>query len=181
MDGVQEDLPGGSFPFGIFRVFYSFPAGVLIYRIIYERQFPFPRINSLAVFLLFPIFLVWTSNLPCKLSMLVGIPLLVAAASKAEPVGILKSICVAIGSASYAIYAIHFPLIQMTSLTLQRLGFDSHSHLFGSVLILSIVPICLLIDNWYDIPLRRVLSRIFIRIPPRSDNRERSLGQTRSS
>jgi peptidoglycan/LPS O-acetylase OafA/YrhL len=159
----------GTFPFGLFRVFYSFPAGVLIYRIIYERQFPFPRINCLAIFLLFPILLMWNSNLPCKLSMLVGVPLLVAVAAKTEPIGILKSICAIFGRASYAIYAVHFPLISLTRVTCERLGFDSHSQIFGYVVIVSIVPICLLIDSWYDIPLRRALSRIFVRIPPLSD------------
>ena len=133
---VDEGWGAGGFtwasaPFGLFRVFYSFPAGVLIYRIIYERQFPLPRVNSLAILVLFPFLLMWHAELACKLSMLIGTPLLVALAAKSEPDGRLKSLCAALGSASYAIYAIHVPLIGLTSSTFGRLGIDSNSQIVG--------------------------------------------------
>ena len=152
-----------SFPFALFRVFYAFPAGVLIYRITHERRLQFPQINTWAILALFPFLLMWNTGLMCRISMLVGIPLLVAVAAKSEPIGMLKSLCAVLGGASYAIYAVHWPLINLTVAAVASFGFDRSSHIIGFVFIVAITPMCLLIDKWYDIPIRRVLSRVFVR------------------
>jgi len=152
-----------SLPFGLLRVFYSFPAGVLIYRIVYERNLLLPHFNSIAILVIFPLLLVWPHDWACKIVMLVGIPLLVALAAKSEPEGIVRSLCAALGSASYAIYAIHIPLIWLTAETLGKFGVGN-SQIVGYIFLIAIVPISLLIDKWFDTPARRVLSHIFV--PP---------------
>jgi peptidoglycan/LPS O-acetylase OafA/YrhL len=152
-----------SMPFGFFRVFYSFPAGVLIHRLTYEKQFSLPRIWNLTVFAIFPFLFVWHSEWSCKLVVLFGFPLLVAFGSLSEPVGAMRRLCAELGSASYAIYAIHFPLIGFILLAQSKFGFDPSSRYIGSLFLASIVSLSLLVDKWFDNPIRSILTSRFVR------------------
>jgi peptidoglycan/LPS O-acetylase OafA/YrhL len=161
-----------SMPFGLFRVFYSFPAGVLIFRIVYEKQFPLPHIGTIPVFLMFPLFFVWQADWCSKLSMIVGFPMLVAFACLSEPKGLLRRLCTELGNASYAIYAIHYPLIGFTLLAQSKFRIDPHSNYIGAFFLLSVVPISLLIDRWYDGPIRALLTSRFVNPFPEKSNRQ---------
>jgi peptidoglycan/LPS O-acetylase OafA/YrhL len=164
---VKQGWGGGGFnwtsmPFGFFRVFYSFPAGVLIYRLIYEKKFSLPNIGNLTVFAILPFLFVWHSELSCKLSMFFGFPLLVAFGSFSEPVGVIRRVCAQLGSASYAIYAIHFPLIGFVLLAQGKFGFDPSSRFIGVLFLATIVPLSLIIDKWFDNPIRSILTSRFV-------------------
>ena len=146
-------------PFGALRIFYSFPAGVLIYRMLCEQRVAIPRLNCVTLFLLLPLLLASNSGLACKISALVGIPMLVALAAGSEPNRLLKQVCAALGSASYAIYAIHHPLMALTRAAAESAGGDERSPVLGIVIIVAIVPVCLLLDKWYDMPIRRAVTK----------------------
>jgi peptidoglycan/LPS O-acetylase OafA/YrhL len=147
-----------SMPFGLFRVFYSFPAGVLIFRLVCEKQLLLPQVGTIPIFLVFPLFFISHVDWHSKLSMIVGFPLMVAFASRSEPSGVLRRICAELGNASYAIYAIHYPLIGFAWLAQGKFKIDPQSSYIGVCFLVSIVPISLLIDRWYDRPVRALLT-----------------------
>ena len=94
---------------GFLRVFYSFPAGVLVYRL-YKRNIACPTVPSLAaVAILFLLFLLPSSWI-IPFDILIGFPVLVALAARTEPRGILQPVFASLGAASYAVYAIHQPM-----------------------------------------------------------------------
>ena len=155
-----------SWPFGLLRVFYAFPAGVLIYRTIYERKFPLPNLRSFVILLICPLLFAGHADWFCKLVMFIGIPLLVAFAAKSEPRGLLGRLSAVFGAASYAIYAIHFPLIGLIVPVEHKFGLNSYANYVGVFFLVMIVVIALLIDRWFDQPMRRVLTRLFARPLP---------------
>jgi peptidoglycan/LPS O-acetylase OafA/YrhL len=149
-------------PFGFFRVFYSFPAGVMVYRLVIEKQFSLPRIGSLIVLAVFPFFLIWHTGWSSQIIMFFGFPALVALASLSEPTGAVKWLCASLGKASYAIYAIHFALIGLTAAIQTKYGFDPNKQFIGWLFLASIVPLALLIDRSFDGPVRKFLNARFV-------------------
>jgi peptidoglycan/LPS O-acetylase OafA/YrhL len=165
--GVDQGWGAGGFnwasmPFGLFRVFYSFPAGVLIHRIVHREQFVPPNIGYLTIFAIFPLMFVWHAELACKAIILLGFPLLVAFASTSEPTGPMRYVCAKLGSASYAVYAIHVPLIGFVSLARGKFGLDPNVSYTGGLFLVCIVPLSLLIDRWFDDPVRRILTSRYV-------------------
>jgi len=151
-----------SMPFGLFRVFYSFPAGVLIYRLVYQRQSKIPPIGSLTIFVIFPFLFVWHSEVACKMVMLFGFPLLVTFSVLSEPTGYMRLLCAKLGTASYAIYATHFPLIGLVALAQTRFGYDPTLRYVGLLFVSGIFLSSLIIDSWFDDPVRRFLTSRFV-------------------
>ncbi len=98
--------------------------------------------------------------------MLAGIPLLVALSAKSEPEGVVRWLCASLGNASYAIYAIHVPLIALVRVELGKFGVGD-SQFVGYAVLMAIAPISLLIDSWFDAPARKALSQIFVQPTPR--------------
>jgi len=142
---------------GLLRVFYSFPAGVLIYKL-HKRQISFPPIPSPATVVVLVGLLMLPYVWGIQFSVLVGFPLLVALAAPSKPRGVFLPIFSTIGSASYAIYATHVPLHELIGAGLTKLGLSIG--LLGDVmLIVLIVPMCVIIDNVYDTPVRKYLAR----------------------
>ncbi len=142
---------------GFLRVFYSFPVGVLIYRL-YKKGFRCPSIPSpiIAGVLLF--LLSSPSAWVMQVSVLIGFPLLVAFAAKAEPKGIFLPIFSVLGAASYAIYAIHLPLHEAAESLSRLLGLP-YPRTIDAIIFVVLVPLCVLIDNLYDTPVRKFLAR----------------------
>ncbi|MGC1860336.1 MAG: acyltransferase [Methylocystis sp.] len=164
-----EFCNGGGFSWedidvGIVRVFYSFPAGVLIYRLLSANKVRFPHINSFAVLGALPILLMLPGEWVARFCVLFGFPFLAFVAAQSEPTVLIRPLFAALGAASYAIYVIHIPLIHLVSPTLIKLGFIMKSQLIeGVFLVVAIVLVSLLIDAIFDTPIRRFLSRAFLR------------------
>ncbi len=146
---------------GLLRVFYSFPAGVLIYKF-WRRGISFPSIPSPIIAALFLALLMAPHALDAQFSVLLGFPLLVAFAATSEPKGVFLPIFSALGAASYAIYAIHWPLRKFAEAVLSKFGLFSGTTI-EIILLILIVPICLIIDNVYDTPVRKYLTRNLLR------------------
>jgi peptidoglycan/LPS O-acetylase OafA/YrhL len=150
----------GNIHVGFLRVFYSFPAGVLIYRL-YKSGVACPPVPStLTVAVLLLLFLL-PSSWGVPFDILIGFPLLVALAARTEPQGLLQPIFASLGTASYAIYALHQPMHEFLGAVAGRFGIN-----FGIpadiILIFITVPVCVLIDRIYDSPVRKYLTRRFL-------------------
>jgi peptidoglycan/LPS O-acetylase OafA/YrhL len=146
---------------GVPRVTYSFFIGVVLAR----ASFPKPAINPWLIILAVMIVLsvqpgVWRAeyDLGCVLILL---PLLVWAGASVEPRGATAAVFTALGATSYAIYAIHGPLLTLVAKGLPRqvaaLGAAS-----GIIFLLAVIGIGLLLDE-VDRPVRARLNRIVAR------------------
>ncbi|WP_426424840.1 acyltransferase family protein [Bradyrhizobium genosp. A] len=145
-------------PFGFLRVFYSFPAGVLIYRILCRSEFSAPPGWSILIFAVLPLLFLGRSDLFCKLVLFLGFPLLVMLGSIFEPRGLLRRFCALVGGISYAVYAIHYPLLGIALLVQSRLGLDLESKYIGALFLIVIAVVASAADRWFDGPVRARLT-----------------------
>jgi len=143
---------------GLLRVLYSFPAGVLIYKL-YQKKVWNLSIPSPVVIVIFIAFIMLPPTWGVPFSILIGFPILVFLAANSEPKGILAYVFASLGAASYAIYAIHHGFIDAV---FSKLGFPLGIQV-DVVLMCLIVPICMLVDKFYDTPSRRYLTRMLLR------------------
>jgi len=149
-----------SLHFGLLRVCYSFPAGVLIYRI-HQRGARIPIVPPLILITAFPFLLMLPSPWCAPFNVLVGFPLLVALASASEARRGIAAVSNTLGAASYAMYAIHSPLYLISVPTFSRLGLTPL--LAEIVVVACIIPFSLIIDRVYDTPIRGRLNHWYTR------------------
>ena len=154
-----------SIPEGLLRVFWSFPMGILLYRAHRSGRWHPPRLPGPAWLAVFVALLMLPEGWVIQLCVLAGFPLLVACAATAEP-GRARPVFAALGGASYAIYAIHVPCFELATALLRLAGLPATAPWAGLLFMAAIVPACLLIDRYYDAPLRRMLGRVLVRAPP---------------
>ena len=143
---------------GIFRVGFFFPLGVLLFRL--EGRLPRPGWlrpwHCLVVFALF----VWADPGPFSaLLILLGYPLLVALAAGVEPSGLWARACDKLGQWSYAVYAVHFPIISLAAAAEAKLGLHFAPLAVGGALLVGLLVLSELLDRYYDAPVRRWLMR----------------------
>jgi peptidoglycan/LPS O-acetylase OafA/YrhL len=162
----SHDFSGGwnwaTLPVGFWRVFYSFPAGVLIYLLSRERV-RIPLISIPVIVIVFGLLLLLPSFWCKAFAVLAGFPLIIAISAQIEPSRILASICGKLGAASYAVYAIHDPLVVLANNIVSKLGDSQISPLLGIVFVCAIIPACLAIDRIFDLPIRSSLMQKFYR------------------
>lgn len=148
-----------NFPGGFARVAFSFPAGLLIYRLQVMQRLPTIRVPyvvvaaALTAMLALPVFSTTTD----WLFVVVAFPALMLAAIHAEPSGRLHEAAVWGGAISYPIYAIHDPLLDIAVLLrpggaseLLRMG-------FWAVAVGLIVGLATWVERRIDRPARRWL------------------------
>jgi peptidoglycan/LPS O-acetylase OafA/YrhL len=159
-------LPGG-FP----RVFFSFPLGVLMLRLYRERNLRLQLSPLLPLTIMLAVLIFEPSarfrpayDLVC---IMLVFPLVVAAGATVKPLRFAAPFAV-LGALSYALYALHFPLMEMTISALTKI---THGNLpryqpwaglafIGLALIAAYVA-----DVGVDTPVRRWLSKV---IPTRA-------------
>ncbi|MFA6219207.1 MAG: acyltransferase [Erythrobacter sp.] len=136
-----------SFAAGLARVGYSFTAGVLAWRLGMQGT----RTSGLAWLLALPLIAAFLiigedDNLAALLAVLVGVPLMVVAASRVEVTG--RGLAALLGDASYPLYCIHVPLLAL-------LAGASELAIFGTCAALIVLSAAL--ERRFDRPVRRWL------------------------
>ena len=152
---------------GLLRVFYSFPAGVLIYKLYRGARLQWIGARSLYIVASLPLFLIAPAFAPefyaIPFNVLVGFPLLVLlAAGSDEPQGGFARFYKYLGAASYATYVLHQPFHSIVEATLAKLSFAPAPLLRDAVLMAAIIPLSFFIDRIYDDPVRKALTRRFV-------------------
>jgi peptidoglycan/LPS O-acetylase OafA/YrhL len=155
---------------GLPRVCFSFAAGLAAYRL-YRRGLAVRAVPAW----------VWVAALPAVMAIdldaviaplvcvLVLFPALVfCAATAAQPGPRLGRVFLLLGAMSYPLYAIHKPAASLVALELWRHArglFVLPAPPIGAVYLLILIGLCLLIERFYDLPVRRRLAGL----SPRSD------------
>lgn len=159
-----------SFWGGFCRAPYSFFMGVAAYRLwrsgAVKLRIPgwLIIILTLGVFVLPPILWLHAG------AILFLIPLIVLAGAMIDPSKSLVPLCALLGNMSYAVYAIHTPIIALVNLAVRAVL--AHSSLANTIIgdhvSLAITPLtllaaiggALLLDKYYDTPLRAWLTQL---------------------
>lgn len=145
------------FPLGLFRVWFSFFAGVLLYRCRGQITVPALPPYLLTMTLVGVLFLASAVGVAGELfAVLVIFPVLVALASTTEPKK--PTAMLALGRLSYAVYVLHIPLLSVALNLLVRLPVNPHPPLSGIIVVGGVVAVSWAADRWFDRPARRVLS-----------------------
>jgi peptidoglycan/LPS O-acetylase OafA/YrhL len=160
-DSTNLGAGWSTFVGGLARVTYSFFAGVLLYRL--RDSLLVPTAPPIVLLVLLPALFAAPKYLPLQVCLvLVVFPLMVLAGSKVEPTGLLSSICRAVGSASYAIYAVHkrlYLLIYALLLHLFGIEAEAYAPLSGALFIVALIAGCIILDRWVDVPIRNLITR----------------------
>ncbi len=146
---------------GFLKVLYSFPAGVLVYRL-HKKKFLYPSMPSPIILVIFVSLIMLPSTWGVPFCILIGFPLLVLLAANSKPKGISSSVFAGLGAVSYAMYAIQAPLREFIATVFHKFGLPLGMPV-DLALICLIVPICVLADKLYDTPSRKYLARLFLR------------------
>ncbi len=148
---------------GLPRVAFSFMAGLAVYRLWRSRAWSF-RVPAWALLAILPVFLCMPLGqdiyaLVCVLAVFPALVFAVAAAP--EPGGPSARLFALLGAASYPLYALHKPLGEIVVLGLRRGAphlVDRWPVLTGASYLIALMGICLLIERYYDRPLRQRLN-----------------------
>ena len=147
---------------GLCRATFSFALGVVLYGL----KDQFPRFLGYGGAVLAPVLLslALMGAPPDELRpwydlafVMIVVPLLIIAGSMSQPAGRVVPAFAFLGTISYAIYAIHAPLVQMTTFA-STLVPQVPPSLFGIVLVLGLLILCVALDRFYDRPVRRWLT-----------------------
>ncbi len=159
----QGSVPSG-FAAGLARTIFGFSAGVLIAR----RVGHAPRVeNNLRVLAIVAVAALAIIGNPQGESramwdaacVLLVFPLVVYAGTLVDPRPRLRRIATFLGVTSYAIYVLHGPLSSVLNSANRHFALIVPPYLGIAVLALLLCG-CWLIDRYFDMPLRRLLSRI---------------------
>lgn len=150
---VASEWPGAAA-----RTLFSFSVGLLIYRT--RNSWDAPRVPAviLVVVTVVPMLLpVSALARPIFDLALVALwfPALITLSARVEPV-IGASALRFLGVASYGLYAIHYPVVQVLLAVKERTGFQGFN--VGLAVVFALVAVAWVLDARFDIPTRRLLS-----------------------
>lgn len=149
-------------PGGIARVAFGFPMGVLLYRLASAERLQinvrFPLVILAAIVLL-----AWRPEqygmMVDLLGLIIVAPAIVAAAIKCEtPSWALRPAAV-LGAASYAVYAVHLPLIDFLKSLVGGNELGALAPWGGLSFAAAVFLLAIILDFGYDTPVRQWLSR----------------------
>lgn len=168
--GIDMGSTWASAAGGLVRVLYSFSLGVLIFRA-YDGRVRTGWASLLPVAVLVPLLAVGKGGLWFDLAAaLVVMPLIVWTGLRLEPGPRLGRLFRWAGLTSYAIYALHGPVLHLARFEIVR-HISRRPHtvvMLGLAAIALLLLLCAALDRWYDAPLRRAMSRLLLhrRRPP---------------
>jgi peptidoglycan/LPS O-acetylase OafA/YrhL len=145
---------------GLARVAYGFPLGALIYKVGAERR-EFPVWTSPLVLLaVAAVLCAPTTGAFYDMAVIaIAAPVLVIVGSRCTTPNLLKPAYAFIGESSYALYAIHVPLLAIIVPFIKRkvgIGLDIKAGVF---VIAAIVLFAWALTRWYDTPMRAWIRR----------------------
>ena len=153
-----------------FRMGFSFFLGVILHRLRSpdRKVAPLAALGVLAALL---VILAYSPPLGLRpwyelFFCLIGFPLMILLASRVETTGALARALRWLGLISYAVYTLHEPVAQLIYEALKRFEIIDvwyFAPLSGFVLIIGLCLFAALADRLYDAPLRRALSRLYLR------------------
>ncbi len=167
-DSLNFGFWAKSFPFGIFRVAFSFFAGVLLFR--YKSAFATVGGGWLARNVASCLVLVATAAVltayPAArwqpffdfFAVTIAFPAIVAAGIAFQPAGRTAGIFRFLGLISYAVYTLHAPL---SGMLIGRFGntVRQTAPISGLAFLAALVIVCVLADRYFDTPVRKKLLR----------------------
>ncbi|MET0656769.1 MAG: acyltransferase [Steroidobacteraceae bacterium] len=153
-------LTWASFIGGLARVLYSFPMGILLYRA-YQR-WKLPALPSFLLLLALPLLFLIPRATPMELmTALFILPGIVLLAAYSRPAGALAVVCSYLGEASYAIYAVHKKVYDLSYAAILK-AFDIRAEALAPWItlpfIVGLIATCILLSRVFDEPIRRGLS-----------------------
>jgi peptidoglycan/LPS O-acetylase OafA/YrhL len=167
-----SDLAG--FFAGVVRTVFGFSVGILIARQVRAPQ----RESNIAFLAIAGLVIVAIAGAPPAgwralwdaVAVLVLFPLLVYWGTLVDPSAWLKSVATFLGVTSYAVYVLHSPLSAGLHSLARHLGGGAASvapsaPYLGAAMVAILLPLCWLVDRYFDAPVRRLLGRILPRIP----------------
>lgn len=153
---------------GLFRVGYSFFAGVLIYRIFSSGKFQHKLNESVAKYipwlLLLAVGLLLTASpygilhaLFDLVAVTVIFPVIIFAALIFSPGTNSTPVFKFLGLISYPLYALHLPLSKWIPVIFRDTNVDllSRPLWIGLLFTAILIPLCWLLDKYYDMPIRK--------------------------
>jgi peptidoglycan/LPS O-acetylase OafA/YrhL len=148
---------------GVPRAAFPFFLGIFLQRL----RLPIPRLKSwwgpVLALVLCAALLLEPGHLRVAYDLgmvFVAFPALVLLGAGVMESGMTARLSFAAGAISYALYIIHFPVMQFLNAVLTRVGPAWHTNAgAGPVFLALLVGACYLIDRFYDTPVRRWLTR----------------------
>ena len=146
------------------RVFWSFPTGILLYRIFKirkRREYPLWA-GILLAFSLVAIFAYDnTGPISGLVFAFVIFPLIVFLGACVKIDGAARNVASWLGGVSYAVYLTHYGILQIFTFSYQLLGNDPKTHFLSNLLIWTVIAVLCgwIADVAYDIPVRKFLRR----------------------
>ena len=154
---------------GIARVFFGFPMGVLLHRLHAQGRLPI-RANFLAVVAATVLVLFFRPErfgVAIDLAaLLIAAPAIVACAVQTEPPQWARPAAALLGASSYAIYALHLPLLEILTALAPRAALEPYAPLPGLAFAACVFGLAVFADRWLDAPIRARLARWISRAAP---------------
>lgn len=164
--GIGDTWP--TFGFGLLRAATSFFAGVAIHRLHAARgaRGPAPLTAAMAPLGLLPLFALapqgtWKMAFDFAFIGLVT-PIAIWVCASANPAPRLGRAFRFLGNTSYAIYVLHYPLVELIRRVLHVLHKDPQTMapLLGGTFLIALLVAAWAADEFYDAPARRLLNRL---------------------
>lgn len=165
---LDQGSTGSSFAIGLARTVFGFCVGVVIARHlpVHRRQ------NDFAVVLIVAVVGIAIAGRPPPefralwdaVCVLVAFPLIVYYGGLIDPGPKLRAIATFLGGTSYAVYLLHSPLASILNSATRFLKAGSGAPYLGFAVLAFLLTGCWLIDRYFDMPVRRQLSRIIPRM-----------------
>jgi peptidoglycan/LPS O-acetylase OafA/YrhL len=157
--GGDQGWNGLTAPYGLLRVLFAFPAGVLIYRFRRLGQ-RLPRVPSWALLFSMAVLLTQPWRPFSQIAVVIGFPLLVLLGANSEPARWWRPGFAEAGDISYAVYAVHLPLLDAAHEWAPKLHLSGHALAVGLLVTAALVPVGMIADRFYDGPTRAALGRL---------------------
>jgi peptidoglycan/LPS O-acetylase OafA/YrhL len=160
---------------GLARVLFAFPLGILLYRV--HQRWKLPALPTASLLISLPVlFLIPRGAIQQLILAMVVLPAIVLLTSYARPTGMLALICTFLGEASYAVYALHKRLYELSYagfLKIFQVRAEAWAPWIALAFIAVLIAVCIAVHRWFDVPVRRGLAELLLSLRAGSETRQR--------